>query len=57
MDLSTMRKKVNERVYKSLREYKVDLYRVFDNCTKYNSFETVYYKEATKLRKKYVQCQ
>ncbi|KAL1759826.1 hypothetical protein FB107DRAFT_245984 [Schizophyllum commune] len=39
MDLGTMVKKVRNKVYKSKREFKDDLDRIWDNCFQYNAAE------------------
>ncbi|XP_054153665.1 bromodomain-containing protein 7-like [Oppia nitens] len=49
MDLSTLKKKVDNNEYETLLDFKADVKLICDNCQKYNRPETVYYKAATKL--------
>ncbi|TRM55671.1 hypothetical protein BD626DRAFT_576915 [Schizophyllum amplum] len=53
MDLQTMLKKVRQRSYKSKREFKDDLDRIWDNCFQYNAAENHPLRKcATRLKAK-----
>ncbi|XP_022648096.1 bromodomain-containing protein DDB_G0270170-like isoform X3 [Varroa jacobsoni] len=49
MDLSTMKRRVDNREYPTLEAFKADLRLICDNATTYNQPDTIYYKEARKL--------
>ena len=49
MDLSTMKKKIDQNDYETLVDFKADVKLMCDNCQKYNRPDTVYYKAASKL--------
>ncbi|PRT52502.1 Histone acetyltransferase GCN5 [Wickerhamiella sorbophila] len=51
MDLSTMEQKLEKDQYDSMDSFVYDAKLIFDNCRKYNSETTTYYKNATKLDK------
>lgn len=51
MDFSTMRQKVSDFVYNDLDDFEKDFNLIIDNCLKFNSKHTMYYKAAVKLRK------
>ena len=50
MDVSTMRTKVRKSEYRSFKDFRVDIMRMFDNCILYNGRTTVYGQEALRLR-------
>ncbi|TRM55667.1 Bromodomain-containing protein, partial [Schizophyllum amplum] len=53
MDLQTMLRKVRQRSYKSKREFKDDLDRIWDNCFQYNAAENHPLRKcATRLKAK-----
>ncbi|KAI9225966.1 MAG: Bromodomain-containing protein, partial [Piptocephalis tieghemiana] len=49
MDLSTMRSKVLEGVYRGIEEFKEDVYRICKNATLYNPAGSLYVRNANKL--------
>ncbi|GIY02128.1 hypothetical protein CDAR_229952 [Caerostris darwini] len=49
MDFSTITKKIDDRDYKSVSEFKSDMKLMCDNATTYNRPDTIYYKSARKL--------
>ncbi|CAL1261085.1 unnamed protein product [Larinioides sclopetarius] len=49
MDFSTINKKIDDREYKSLSEFKSDMKLMCDNATTYNRPDTIYYKSARRL--------
>ncbi|KAF8764828.1 bromodomain-containing protein 7-like isoform X3 [Argiope bruennichi] len=49
MDFSTITKKIDDRDYKSLSEFKSDMKLMCDNATTYNRPDTIYYKSARRL--------
>lgn len=51
MDLGTMEQKLENDQYDSIEAFLYDSHLVFDNCRKYNSDTTTYYKNATRLEK------
>jgi len=51
MDLGTMEQKLEKDQYDSFESFLYDAHLIFDNCRKYNSDTTTYYKNATKLEK------
>ena len=51
MDFSTMRQKVADFVYNDLDDFEKDFNLMIDNCLRFNSKHTMYYKAAAKLRK------
>ena len=50
MDLSTMRKKVEENVYSTLNDFEKDFYLVWHNATIYNHKDTIYYRAAIRVK-------
>lgn len=50
MDLSTMRKKVEEAEYYTIDEFAADYSLMIRNCMTYNAKDTYYYKEAVRQR-------
>ena len=50
MDLERVQKKLNEGVYKSKDDFRVDITKIFDNARTYNQEETIYYKYANQLQ-------
>lgn len=50
MDLSTMRKKIDNREYTHIDQFKEDLILLCNNAMTYNGPDTLYYKEAGKLK-------
>lgn len=51
MDLSTMEQKLENDMYESFEQFLYDARLIFKNCRSYNSENTTYYKNATKLEK------
>lgn len=49
MDFSTMKKKIDDREFSNVLEFKADLKLMCDNAMLYNRSDTVYYKAARKL--------
>lgn len=49
MDFSTMRQKVEDNEYGSLKDFSEDFQLMCDNAMKYNHVDTVYYKASKKL--------
>ncbi|RKP36558.1 Bromodomain-containing protein, partial [Dimargaris cristalligena] len=49
MDFGTMRKKIDNRVYRNIGEFRADFELVIRNATTYNSPTTLYYRTARKL--------
>lgn len=50
MDFWTMEQKVRRHEYTSLDQFEADFRLVVDNCTTYNSRDTLYYRAAVKMR-------
>ena len=50
MDLSTMKKKVEENVYSTLNDFEKDFYLVWHNATIYNHKDTIYYRAAIRVK-------
>lgn len=50
MDFWTMEQKVRRHEYASLDQFEADFRLVVDNCTTYNSRDTLYYRAAVKMR-------
>lgn len=50
MDFSTMEQKLKRHEYSGLDEFERDFHLVVDNCTTYNSRDTMYYRAAVKMR-------
>eukprot|EP00002_Diphylleia_rotans_P031442 TRINITY_DN6530_c0_g1_i1.p1 TRINITY_DN6530_c0_g1~~TRINITY_DN6530_c0_g1_i1.p1 ORF type:complete len:764 (+),score=157.48 TRINITY_DN6530_c0_g1_i1:386-2677(+) len=51
MDFETMKKKVEKKEYASFEMFKNDLFLVFNNAMEYNPNDTIYYRQAKKLKK------
>ncbi|CAI2165899.1 12442_t:CDS:2 [Funneliformis geosporum] len=51
MDFSTVRKRMENNQYLTLKEFAIDVQKIWDNCKYYNSNETYYYKFAEALEK------
>lgn len=49
MDFSTIKKKIDQRIYENIGEMKADVKLMCDNAMLYNQPETIYYKAARKL--------
>lgn len=49
MDLSTVEKNINNKIYKTLDDFKRDINLIFSNCYEYNSEDSVYYRSAKEL--------
>ncbi|XP_054707392.1 bromodomain-containing protein 7-like [Uloborus diversus] len=49
IDFSTINKKIDDREYKSVSEFKSDVKLMCDNAMTYNRADTVYYKSARRL--------
>lgn len=50
MDFSTMRKQIDNQMYKTLDDFEEDFELIIRNCISYNAKETVFYRAAVKLR-------
>ncbi|KAL3619808.1 hypothetical protein CASFOL_034720 [Castilleja foliolosa] len=50
MDFGTVRKKLDNGVYKSLEELEVDVLLICSNAMQYNSADTVYYRQARTIQ-------
>lgn len=50
MDFASMKGKVEEHKYSSIKEFEVDFNLIVSNCMAYNSKDTKYYRAAIKLR-------
>ncbi|XP_057185880.1 bromodomain-containing protein 1b isoform X1 [Triplophysa rosa] len=50
MDFSTMRKRIDTQEYKNLDEFEGDFNLVINNCMKYNSKDTFFYRAAVRTR-------
>ena len=51
MDFSTVRKRMENNRYLTLKEFAIDVQKIWDNCKYYNTKETYYYKSAESLEK------
>lgn len=51
MDFSTVRKHMENNQYLTLKEFAIDVQKIWDNCKYYNTKETYYYKSAESLEK------
>lgn len=49
MDFATMRQKMDQRVYVTLREFESDVELIAHNAQKYNAPNTIYHKQASRL--------
>ncbi|GFS49465.1 bromodomain-containing protein 7 [Nephila pilipes] len=49
IDFSTINKKIDDREYKSVSEFKLDIKLMCDNAMTYNRPDTVYYKSAKRM--------
>ena len=47
-----MAKKVSDKQYDSLDDFKADVTLICDNCCSFNEPDTVFYKAAVRLREK-----
>lgn len=50
MDFSTMRQRIDAQDYKNLDQFEADFNLIIDNCMKYNSKDTYFYRAAVRLR-------
>ncbi|XP_068162587.1 bromodomain-containing protein 1 isoform X2 [Antennarius striatus] len=50
MDFSTMRQRIDEQGYNNLEQFESDFNLIIDNCMKYNSKDTYFYRAAVRLR-------
>ncbi|XP_077357631.1 bromodomain-containing protein 1 isoform X2 [Festucalex cinctus] len=50
MDLSTMRQRVDAQKYNNFDQFEQDFDLIVDNCMKYNSKDTYFYRAAVRLR-------
>ncbi|XP_050677555.1 bromodomain-containing protein homolog [Leptidea sinapis] len=50
MDLSTMGKKLDKGLYKTIDDVEADFQLMIDNCLAYNNKDTVFYKAGIKMR-------
>ncbi|XP_032526779.2 bromodomain-containing protein homolog isoform X1 [Danaus plexippus] len=50
MDLSTMGKKLDRGIYKTIDDVEADFQLMIDNCLTYNKKDTVFYKAGVKMR-------
>ncbi|XP_036004755.1 bromodomain-containing protein 1 isoform X1 [Fundulus heteroclitus] len=50
MDFSTMRQRVDAQAYTNLDQFEADFNLIVDNCMKYNSKDTYFYRAAVRLR-------
>ncbi|XP_029126281.1 bromodomain-containing factor 1 [Cajanus cajan] len=46
MDFGTMRAKLHEGMYKSLEQFELDVFLIFDNAMQFNSSGTIYFRQA-----------
>ncbi|GBC06965.1 hypothetical protein RclHR1_07170006 [Rhizophagus clarus] len=51
MDFSTVRKYMENNRYLTLKEFAIDVQKIWDNCKYYNTKETYYYKSAETMEK------
>lgn len=50
MDFSTMRQRIDAQGYNNLEQFENDFNLIVDNCMKYNSKDTYFYRAAVRLR-------
>ncbi|XP_029707476.1 bromodomain-containing protein 1 isoform X3 [Takifugu rubripes] len=50
MDFSTMRQRIDSQSYSNLDQFEKDFNLIVDNCMKYNSKDTYFYRAAVRLR-------
>ncbi|XP_041636670.1 bromodomain-containing protein 1 isoform X2 [Cheilinus undulatus] len=50
MDFSTMRQRIDAQGYNNLDQFETDFNLIVDNCMKYNSKDTYFYRAAVRLR-------
>lgn len=50
MDFSTMRQRIDTQGYNNLEQFENDFNLIIDNCMKYNSKDTYFYRAAIRLR-------
>lgn len=50
MDFSTMRQRIDSQRYSNLDQFEKDFNLIVDNCMKYNSKDTYFYRAAVRLR-------
>lgn len=50
MDFSTMRQRIDAQGYNNLEQFENDFSLIIDNCMKYNSKDTYFYRAAVRLR-------
>lgn len=50
MDFSTMRQRIDAQGYNNLEQFEDDFNLIIDNCMKYNSKDTYFYRAAVRLR-------
>ena len=50
MDFSTMRQRIDAQGYNNLEQFESDFNLIVDNCMKYNSKDTYFYRAAVRLR-------
>uniref|UniRef100_H3CMT2 Bromodomain containing 1 n=1 Tax=Tetraodon nigroviridis TaxID=99883 RepID=H3CMT2_TETNG len=50
MDFSTMRQRIDAQSYSNLDQFEKDFNLIIDNCMKYNSKDTYFYRAAVRLR-------
>nr|XP_046234366.1 bromodomain-containing protein 1 isoform X2 [Scatophagus argus] len=50
MDFSTMRQRIDAQGYNNLEQFENDFNLIIDNCMKYNSKDTYFYRAAVRLR-------
>ncbi|KAJ1965620.1 histone acetyltransferase [Dimargaris xerosporica] len=51
MDLATLESNVEAEMYPTMKEFRIDTQKIFDNCRTYNAENTVYYKCACRLER------
>lgn len=50
MDFSAMRQRIDAQGYNNLEQFESDFNLIIDNCMKYNSKDTYFYRAAIRLR-------
>ena len=50
MDFSTMRQRIDAQAYNNFEQFENDFNLIVDNCMKYNSKDTYFYRAAVRLR-------
>ncbi|XP_035802153.1 bromodomain-containing protein 1 isoform X3 [Amphiprion ocellaris] len=50
MDFSTMRQRIDAQTYNNFEQFESDFNLIVDNCMKYNSKDTYFYRAAVRLR-------